>query len=172
MPDVTSGSSPSWKGWSSAIQESWKARTIAMSAHSGQVDKIGEPYIGHPARIVGSLREAGLSDEALAVGWLHDVVEDTDITLDDLRSFGCSERVVAAVDAISKRRGESFESYYERVKANDLALVVKWHDVADNADPRRLAKVAPDTQDRLRAKYERAKAALSQPSGSAPQDQL
>jgi hypothetical protein len=72
--------------------------------------------------------------------------------------------VVAAVDAISKRKGEAFTAYYERVKADPIALVVKWHDVADNADPARLALVAPDTRDRLREKYERAKALLSTPA--------
>ena len=70
---------------------------------------------------------------------------------------------VTAVDAISKRAGEPFRAYYERVKANDLAVVVKWHDVADNADPARLALVAPDTQERLRAKYGRARAMLAAP---------
>lgn len=139
-----------------------KARALAAAAHAGQVDKVGEPYIGHPARVVQGVLMSGVTDlNAVAVAWLHDVVEDTDITLDDLRTIGFSHRVVDAVDAITKRKGEAFEDYYERVKANPLALVVKWHDVADNADPARLAKVAPDTQDRLRAKYERARELLA-----------
>lgn len=138
-----------------------KAFEWAASAHQGQVDKIGEPYLGHPKRVARAVYEATGSDEATAVAWLHDVVEDSPVTLDQLRGTGFPERVVEAVDAISKRKGESFADYYERVKANPLALVVKWHDVADNADPRRLAKVAPDTQDRLRAKYERARALLA-----------
>lgn len=141
-----------------------KAFEWAASAHSGQVDKIGEPYIGHPRRVSIAVYEATGSDEATAVALLHDVVEDTPVTLDQLRGTGFPERVVEAVDAISKRKGEGFDAYYERVKANDLALVVKWHDVADNADPRRLAKVAPDTQERLRAKYERARAILTTPA--------
>jgi (p)ppGpp synthase/HD superfamily hydrolase len=137
------------------------ARTLAMEAHQGQVDKVGQPYIGHPARIAMAVRAEGYADEVEAVAWLHDVVEDTDVSLDLLRSLGFSGAVVEAVDAISKRKGEKFEAYYERVKANPMALVVKWHDVADNADPARLAKVAPDTRERLRAKYERAKALLA-----------
>lgn len=137
-----------------------RAKRLATAAHLGQCDKIGEPYIGHPARVAKAVRDEGYSDEVEAVAWLHDVVEDTAVTLDDLRSHGYPPSVVEAVEAISKRTGESFADYYERVKANPMALVVKWHDVADNADPRRLAKVAPDTQERLRAKYERAREAL------------
>lgn len=145
---------------SSVVMQSHLARTLAMSAHHGQVDKIGEPYIGHPARIAAAVRSDGYSDEVEAVAWLHDVVEDTPVTLDHLRRYGFTPAVVGAVDAISKRKGEGFEAYYERVKADPIALVVKWHDVADNADPARLAKVAPDTRERLRAKYERAREVL------------
>lgn len=136
-----------------------RARALATEAHSGQVDKVGEAYIGHPARIAGAVRADGYSDEVEAVAWLHDVVEDTGVTLEVLYNM-FPPSVVEAVDAISKRKGEKFEAYYERVKANPIALVVKWHDVADNADPARLAKVAPDTRARLRAKYERARALL------------
>jgi hypothetical protein len=145
-----------------------KAFEWAASAHQGQVDKIGEPYIEHPKRVSRAVYEATGSDEATAVALLHDVVEDTPVTLDQLRETGFPERVVAAVDAISKRKGEPFAAYYERVKANDLALVVKWHDVADNAAPRRLAKVAPDTRERLREKYERAKTLLATPENDEP----
>lgn len=142
------------------VLSSHLARTLAVEAHAQQVDKVGKPYIGHPARIAAAIRAGGYSDEVEAVAWLHDVVEDTPWTLDQLRDLGFSEAVVSAVDAISKRKGEPFAAYYERVKANPMALVVKWHDVADNADPERLALVAPDTRERLRAKYERAKTIL------------
>jgi hypothetical protein len=151
------------------VLPSWLARTLAMEAHAGQVDKIGKPYIGHPARIAMAVREEGYSDEVEAVAWLHDVVEDTDVTLADLYVHGFSVEVIDAVDAISKRKGEKFEAYYERVKANPMALVVKWHDVADNSDPRRLAKVAPDTRERLRAKYERARTLLT---GGSPAETI
>lgn len=144
-----------------------KAYALATQAHEGQVDKIGEPYIRHPMRVaIAVCDDVGGGDlfmathPAIQVAYLHDVVEDTDVTLDDLRTMGFSEDVVAAVDAISKRKGEKFSDYYERVKANPLALVVKMHDVEDNADPRRLAKVAPDTRERLREKYEKARKIL------------
>lgn len=138
-----------------------RARELAVNAHRNQVDKIGEPYILHPTRIVANLLADEIrNEEVLAAAWLHDVVEDTPITLDFLADEGFPEAVVTAVDALTKRKGEKFESYYERVKANEIAVVVKWYDVMDNADPRRLSRVAPDTQDRLREKYERAKRLL------------
>lgn len=137
------------------------AYALALGAHFGQVDKVGKPYIDHPCRVAQAVAEATWNDdEVVQIAYLHDTVEDTFVTLDLLREFGFSERVVDGVDAMTKRLGESFGSYYERVKANPDALIVKWHDVADNANPDRLAKVAPDTQERLRAKYERARVAL------------
>lgn len=149
-----------------ATAATWQPRTeraarLARIAHRGQVDKVGEDYIGHPRRVANAVAGAVGDGPAVQVAWLHDVVEDTDVTLYDLRVFGFSPEVIDAVDAVTKRKGEAFADYYERVKANNLAVVVKWFDVADNADPARLARVAPDTQARLREKYERAKAVLS-----------
>lgn len=152
------------------VLPSTRASEIAREAHAGQLDKVGKAYIGHPARVAKAVRAEGYSDETEAVAWLHDVVEDTAWTLDMLAAEGFSPAVIAAVDAISKRKGEKFEGYYERVKANPMALVVKWHDVADNADPDRLAKVAPDTRERLRAKYERARMLLRAENGNGDPD--
>lgn len=137
------------------------ACSIATDAHAGQVDKIGEPYIGHCARVAQGVADAGFGYEIRAAAWLHDVVEDTEYTLDDLRKVGITESVLVAVEALTKRPHEPFKNYYERVKANPMAVAVKWHDVADNAREDRLALVAPDTRERLRAKYERARHALT-----------
>lgn len=138
-----------------------RAQLVATIAHQGQVDKVGAPYIEHPTRVAEAVCAAVGDGPAVQAAFLHDVVEDTQVTLDDLLVLGFSTEVVRAVDALTKRKGESFADYYERVKSDPLALVVKWHDVADNADPARLALVAPDTQARLRDKYERARAALT-----------
>lgn len=138
-----------------------RAAIVASLAHRGQVDKIGEPYIGHPTRVAEAVCAAVGDGYAVQAAFLHDVVEDTDLTLDDLRDLGFPEEVIMAVMTLTKVKGESFADYYERVKADPLALVVKWHDVADNADPARLALVAPDTRERLRAKYERARDLLT-----------
>lgn len=113
------------------------AMAIAKSAHRGQTDKTGKPYIGHPERVAA--RVSGRDEKTVA--WLHDVVEDSDWTLDDLRDYGFSERVIEAVDAISHRPGEPRDDYYQRVKANPLALTVKFADIADNTDPLRMEGV-------------------------------
>ena len=107
-----------------------RARQIAVDAHRDQVDKSGAPYITHPARV--AQRVAG-NPQAEMVAWLHDVVEDTAVTLDDLAAEFPPE-IVAAVDAITKRLDEG-DAYYHRVAANPLALVAKYADLADNSSP-------------------------------------
>ncbi len=134
-----------------------EAEALARRAHEGQTDKSGRPYIGHPARVAARVH----GDELLeAVAWLHDVVEDTDVTLADLEAT-FPPPVAAAVDAITQRPGESREQYYERVRANPSALRVKLADIDDNTDPGRLSQLDKATQDRLMAKYATARAALA-----------
>src|SRR5690606_21731060 len=137
------------------------ARLIANVAHAGQVDKAGLPYITHPTRVAQLVREISPADtDAETVAWLHDGVEDSAIPLDDLRRWGLS-RVVAAVDAITRRSGEAPDVYYARVAASPRALQVKIADIADNCDPARLALLDPATRDRLTAKYDYALAVLA-----------
>lgn len=128
------------------------ARRIATEAHRGQVDKAGVAYITHPARVAARVHG---DDAAEVVAWLHDVVEDTAITLaqvaQDFPPF-----IIAAVDAMSRRPDESPDNYYRRVRANPLARTVKLADIADNSDPQRRAALDPATQARLNAKYDHA----------------
>lgn len=140
-----------------------RARHVAFKAHLGQVDKGGEAYIGHPARVAEAVRKAGYDHDVQAAAWLHDVVEDTTVTLDDLRRQGFSERIVAAVDALTQRKKEKAQDYYARVLQNDVAHVVKWFDIADNSSPARMARLAPETQERLAAKYVVARERLDGP---------
>ena len=88
------------------------AKRIAIEAHADQVDKAGAPYWHHPA-FVGDHVEAS---EEKAVAWLHDVVEDTDWTLEALLAEGIRPDVVEGVEAITKREGEAYETYLDRVK--------------------------------------------------------
>lgn len=81
-----------------------EAEALARAAHEGQVDKAGQPYATHPERVAA--RVAG-DDELVAIAWLHDVVEDTGITLDELRGKGFPESVVTAVDALTKRADQA-----------------------------------------------------------------
>src|SRR5690606_11747524 len=104
-------------------------------------------------------RVAG-DDNAVATAWLHDVVEDTPVTLADLEESFPAE-VTIAVDALTRRPGEDPADYYARVRAVPLALAVKLADLADNSDPQRLARLDAATRDRLIAKYARAQAELT-----------
>jgi hypothetical protein len=94
-------------------------------------------------------------DAKLAAAF-HDVVEDTALSLDDLRLAGCPEPVLEAVDTLTRREGEDYSAFIRRVSANPLARRVKAADLCDNSDEQRLAKLPPDVADRLRAKYTKA----------------
>ncbi|MBE6122275.1 MAG: TIGR02452 family protein [Erysipelotrichaceae bacterium] len=112
----------------------WKAMQIACRAHEGQKDKGGNPYFLHPVFVSQHL-------ETIAekiVGLLHDVVEDTDITIEDLRKEGFPEHVLEAVDTITKKDGVSYEEYIEGVMNNPIARAVKIQDVRHNSDISRI----------------------------------
>lgn len=125
---------------------------VARRAHEGQLDKSGRPYIAHPLRVMGALR----NEHERMAAVLHDVVEDTTVTLADLTEAGCPPEVLAALAAVSKQPGEDQAAYLARVAANPIALAVKLADIADNMSPDRLARLDAETQDRLRTKYESA----------------
>ena len=111
-------------------------RALAERAHAGQTDKAGRPYVEHPMRVAGRLE----TPEAQVVGWLHDTVEDTDVTLRDIEAaFGPD--TAAAVDAISRREGENWHDYLARVKANPTATRVKISDLIDNSNLSRIPVV-------------------------------
>ncbi|MEM7188495.1 MAG: HD domain-containing protein [Pseudomonadota bacterium] len=129
---------------------------MALAAHAGQTDKSGEPYIAHVVRVA-----AGLTDpDAVKVALLHDVVEDCDVTLQEVEeAFG--PRIASAVDAITKRDGEAHEQYLVRVAADPMARAVKLSDLADNTSPLRMARLDDATRARLEKKYAAAIAALT-----------
>lgn len=134
------------------------AREIAIRAHAGQVDKLGEPYIQHVSRVAAFV--AG-DPRAEATAWLHDVVEDTLLSTADLRGAGIAEDVIAAVAAITRRDDENEDAYLARVSANPLALKVKLEaDLVDNTAPDRLARVPDDQRATLSEKYQRYRATL------------
>lgn len=139
-----------------------KARKLAESAHAEQVDKAGNPYVEHLARVAAAVADQPVHSGLLqAVAWLHDVVEDTDVDELGLIAAGMPREVIEAVEAITHRPHEPRVDYYARVRANPFALTVKLADVADNADPDRLAQLDEATRERLTAKYAKARAALS-----------
>ncbi len=122
-----------------------RAIALAAQAHAGQVDKAGQPYILHPLRVMLSV--TGSSERMAAV--LHDVVEDTAITFDDLRSEGFPEDVITAIEALTKHPGETRLAAAQRAVVNPIARRVKLADVADNMDLSRIAEPTPKDYERL-----------------------
>lgn len=139
-----------------------RARTLALEAHAGQVDKAGRPYIGHVGRVAAAVRG---DDEAEAVAWLHDVIEDCPAFAGQVQAFPAP--LQDAVRLLSRTSAADADTYYARISADPLALKVKLADIADNADEARMASLDAATAERLRDKYRRALAALGQPATPA-----
>jgi len=116
-----------------------KALQIAAKAHEGQADKDGLPYILHPLRVMNSVE----GPEARIVAVLHDVIEDTDVTEEDLRREGFGEPVLAALACLTHRKGDSYAEYVVRCRGNEVARRVKLADLEDNSRPSR-ALLRPD----------------------------
>ncbi|WP_084131731.1 HD domain-containing protein [Parafrankia colletiae] len=134
------------------------AVALATRVHAGQLDKAGEDYIGHPRRVMDTVGRtaAGAGVEvayAQMAAILHDVVEDSDLTVPELADAGYPPQVVAAVDALTHREDEAIESYLLRVAADAIAIVVKRADMADNSDPRRLARLPAERAAQLASRY-------------------
>lgn len=123
-----------------------RAIYIALKAHENQLDRSNQPYIGHPFRVM----EAGNTLEEKIVGVLHDLIEDTKITLTNLSNEGFSENIIDAVHALSKLENEDYDHYIQRVKKNDLAVRVKLNDLSDNMDLRRLEELTDEDVTRMR----------------------
>ncbi len=115
------------------------------------MDKAGAPYILHPLRVM--LKQETTEERIAAV--LHDVVEDSDITLEDLRNEGFSEAVVDAVDAVTMRTGESYTEFVLRATLNPIGRRVKLADLEDNSDLSRISHPTEEDYERL-AKYQKA----------------
>lgn len=133
------------------------AIALAAKHHAGQVDKAGRPYILHSLRVM--LQQD--NDHARIAAVLHDVVEDTPITLEDLRDMGFDHAVIEAVDILTRDEStEDYDLYLERVSSNPIACQVKLADLQDNMDWDRISE--PTERDHARVeKYRRAHRYLS-----------
>ena len=129
-----------------------KVLVLATNAHAGQFDRGGNPYILHPLKVMHYLKSD--DEELQCIALLHDVVEDTNTTWEDLREIGCTERIIFAVHALTKQRGQSYDQYKHEVLANKDAMRVKMADLRHNSDIRRLKGVTQKDIDRI-AKYNR-----------------
>ena len=107
-----------------------RAYALAKKAHLGQKDKGGNDYIEHP-KAVASMMD---TDIEKAVAYLHDVVEDTKISFDDLKEYGFPNQIIEAVKALTKQKNESYDVYIDRVIKNPIAKKVKLADMKHNSD--------------------------------------
>lgn len=137
-----------------------QAIDLAIQAHAGQKDRNGRPYIEHPLRVWERVKANGGTLVQQIAALLHDTVEDTYVTLQDIQTqFG--QEVFEAVDALSRRENEMYVTSILRVQLNSNATVVKLQDLNDNLDPARMSKLHPDDQARLRPRYLQAVKTLS-----------
>ncbi|MFS0781499.1 GTP pyrophosphokinase [Bacillus sp. 1P06AnD] len=134
-----------------------KALEIALHAHAGQTDKGGKPYILHPLRVMNSVE----GDYLQIIAILHDVVEDSGWSLNDLSEVGFSASVIRSVDCLTKREGEDYQTYLSRVKSDPLAVQVKRADLMDNSNLSRILHPTDEDLQRV-AKYAGALAFLDQ----------
>lgn len=137
-----------------------RALEIALDAHRGQRGKAGEPYILHPLRVMHACSSEG--ERMVAV--LHDVVEDSGWTLADLRAEGLTEELVEAVDAMTRREGESYADFVDRASRHPIARAVKIADLRDNLEMSCIAD--PEESNAQQAqKYLQALETLGVPEG-------
>ena len=127
------------------------ALSIARQAHEGQLDKAGVDYIEHPIYVASQVD----TEEEKAVALLHDVIEDSPFTAEELLLAGLPETVVTAVQILSKKKGQDYQTYLENVKSNSLARVVKLADLKHNSDLSRLETITDKDLERLE-KYKKA----------------
>lgn len=128
-----------------------KAIRIASIAHKNQKDKNGKPYILHPLRVMLSFESY---DEKI-VAVLHDVIEDSNFTLKDLKEEGFSKEIIEAIDAISRREEEEYFEFIKRVITNKMASRVKLKDLADNMNISRIENPKAEDFNRIK-KYKKA----------------
>ena len=128
-----------------------KALSIALEAHKGQVDKAGKPYILHPLRLM-----MGLEDEVeMIAALLHDVIEDSDLTAEDLKKAGIPDEAIEIIGYLTKQKGEAYDDFIKRISPHRKASQVKIKDIEDNMDISRLETIGEVDLARL-AKYHKS----------------
>ena len=120
------------------------AISIALKAHKGQVDKGGNPYILHPLAVMN--RVETIEEKIVAV--LHDVVEDTEVTIDQLKETGFSEEILEAINLLTRAKEDSYEEFIDKTLKNRIARNVKIADIKENMNLSRIQD--PSEQDYMR----------------------
>lgn len=132
-----------------------KSIILATKLHAGQVDKSGQPYILHPLRVANNVD----SIECRILAVLHDVLEDCDVTTEDLVEAGIPAYLVEKLALLTKQKGEDYLDYIRRAKTDELTRLVKLGDLKDNMDLSRLKEITEKDLKRYE-KYMKAKAML------------
>ena len=128
-----------------------KAFFLCIIKHWKQKDKAGKRYIWHPIRVM--LNVEGYNEKIVAL--LHDIVEDTEVTIPDLKNLKFSKEVIEAIDVITKKKDQEYFSYLKSIKDNSIAKKVKIEDLKHNSDLKRLRFVTQKDMDRF-IKYKKA----------------
>jgi len=128
-----------------------KALKVAFKAHKDQKDRSGLPYILHPVHVAEQMK----TEDTCVVAILHDVIEDTDLTLEDLREKGFTETQLRGVDLMTHREDEDYFDYVRKLSGDPVARTVKRADLLHNLDSTRLSKVSEKDEKRY-AKYRKA----------------
>ena len=125
-----------------------KAISIAVQAHAGQTDKSGKPYILHVLRVMMK----GKSEDEMIGGILHDLVEDTDWTFEQLKEEGFPQHIITALELVTRKDREKYSDFIQRISGNPLAVAIKLNDLDDNMNVNRLNEVTVKDAERL-SKY-------------------
>jgi putative GTP diphosphokinase len=128
-----------------------KAFLLCMVKHWKQKDKAGKRYVWHPIHVMINVK--GYNEKIVAL--LHDIVEDTEVTVPDLKNLKFSKEVIEAVDVITKKKDQEYFSYLKSIKDNSIAKKVKIEDLKHNSDLKRLRSITQKDIDRA-IKYKKA----------------
>jgi (p)ppGpp synthase/HD superfamily hydrolase len=138
-----------------------RAIELTVLLHSKQVDKSGQPYILHPMRIM--LRCSTAEERQAAI--MHDLIEDTNLTIEELAKEGFCQSVIDCVNCLTRRDGETYADFIERCCENSMAIKIKLLDIADNMDVTRLDTLGESDLGRLK-RYHRARKRLLEAQGA------
>ncbi|MEK3828537.1 HD domain-containing protein [Paenibacillus sp. FSL K6-1558] len=127
------------------------AISVALQAHKGQLDKGGHPYILHPLAVMN--RVESMEEKIVAV--LHDVIEDSEVTLEELRGLGFSEEILTAIQLLTRSTEDSYEEFIEKTTTNRTARNVKIADIKENMNISRIMNPTEEDYNRLE-KYRKA----------------
>lgn len=145
---------------------------VAVQSHKGVKRISGESYINHPLRVSKYLQDLGFNDDVVSVALLHDAVEDSELTLDDLRDMGFNERIVTGVDSVSKRNNEPYVDAVARAISHPIGRLVKLSDNLDNSSEEQLIPLSQERRERVTLKYTLARGKLYDSLRSIPDEKL